>query len=156
MTKATTPNLSPTHILNAKIPGFQDLQMLAIDESGIIQEVCRMDKVFKRVSTPDLQILDAAGDWLSLCGVDLQINGALGLAFPDLENKHIEFLPEICQFLWNQGVDAFLPTLVTTSLDKFRRSLSTIANFIRTTKTATSPTNQLKTADRLLMRALAW
>jgi N-acetylglucosamine-6-phosphate deacetylase len=147
MTKATTPNLSPTNILNAKLAGFQDLQMLAVDESGIIQEVCPMDKVFKRVSTPDLQIVDAAGDWLSLGGVDLQINGALGLAFPDLESKHMEILPKICQFLWNQGVDAFLPTLVTTSLDKFRRSLSTIANFIRTTKTATFPTNQLKTAE---------
>ncbi|TAH16851.1 MAG: N-acetylglucosamine-6-phosphate deacetylase [Oscillatoriales cyanobacterium] len=133
MTKATTSNLFPTNILNAKLPGFQELQMLAVDKNGIIQEVCPMDEVFKRVFTPDLQILDAAGDWLSLGGVDLQINGALGLAFPDLESKHMEMLPKICQFLWNQGVDAFLPTL--------------IANFIRTTKTATSSTNQLKTAE---------
>ncbi len=120
--------------------------MLAVDATGIIQEVCPMDKVFKRVSPPNLQVIDAAGDWVSLGGVDLQINGALGLAFPDLETKHREFLPKICQFLWNQGVDAFLPTLVTTSLDKFRRSLSIIADFIRTTKN-TSPTNQIKTAS---------
>ena len=147
MTEATTPTFSPTNILNARLPGFQDLQMLAIDATGIIQAVYPMDQVFKRVSTPNLQILDAAGDWLSLGGVDLQINGALGLAFPDLESKHIEFLPKICQFLWNQGVDAFLPTLVTTSLDKFRQSLSTIADFIRTTKTANLTTNQLKTSE---------
>ena len=149
MTEATNPTFSPTDILNAKIPGCRDLQMLAVDETGIIQEVCSMDKIFKRVSPPDLQVLDVAGDWLSLGGVDLQINGALGLAFPDLESKHLEFLPKISQFLWNQGVDAFLPTLVTTSLDKFRRSLSTIAKFIHTTKTATSSTNQLKTAEIL-------
>lgn len=149
MTEATNPTFSPTDILNAKIPGCKDLQMLAVDETGIIQEVCSMDKIFKRVSPPDLQVIDVAGDWLSLGGVDLQINGALGLAFPDLESKHREFLPKICQFLWNQGVDAFLPTLVTTSLDKFRRSLSTIAKFIHTTKTATSSTNQLKTAEIL-------
>lgn len=121
--------------------------MLAVDETGIIQEVCPMDKVFKRVYPPNLQVIDAAGDWVSLGGVDLQINGALGLAFPDLETKHREFLSEICQFLWNQGVDAFLPTLVTTSLDKFRRSLSTIADFIRTQKNNASPTNQVKTAS---------
>ena len=121
--------------------------MLTVDETGIIQAVRPMDKVFKRVSTSDLQILDVGGDWLSLGGVDLQINGALGFAFPDLESKHIEILPKICQFLWNQGVDAFLPTLVTTSLDKFRRSLSVIANFIHTTKTADTATNQLKTAE---------
>jgi N-acetylglucosamine-6-phosphate deacetylase len=146
MTEAITPIATPTDILNARLPGDKDLQMLAVDANGIIQEVCPMDKVFKRVSPPDLSVLDVAGDWLSLGGVDLQINGALGLAFPDLESKHIELLPEICQFLWNQGVDAFLPTMVTTSLDKFRRSLSTIANFIRSTK-ASPRTNKLKTAE---------
>lgn len=147
MTEATTPSFSPTNILNAKLPGSKDLQMLAVDAEGIIQEVCPMDKIFKRVSPPDLQVIDVAGDWLSLGGVDLQINGALGWAFPDLESKDIEILPKICQFLWNQGVDAFLPTLVTTSLDKFRRSLSTIAKFIHSTKTTDSPTHQPKSAQ---------
>jgi N-acetylglucosamine-6-phosphate deacetylase len=148
MTEVTTPIVYPTDILNVRLPGCKDLQMLAIDVQGIIQEVCPMDKIFKRISPPDLQVLDVAGDWLSLGGVDLQINGALGFAFPDLESKQIEILPEICQFLWNQGVDAFLPTLVTTSLDKFKRSLSTIANFIRSTK-ADPTTGQLKTAEIL-------
>ena len=149
MTKAITPTIAPIDILNARLPGCKDLQMLAVDETGIIQEVCSMEGVFKRISAPDLQVLDAAGDWLSLGGVDLQINGALGWAFPDLETKHIEVLPKICQFLWCQGVDAFLPTLVTTSLSKFRRSLSTIANYIRTAKTAAPATNKLKTAEIL-------
>ncbi|NJK67245.1 MAG: N-acetylglucosamine-6-phosphate deacetylase [Microcoleus sp. CSU_2_2] len=148
MTEAITPTAAPTDILNARLPSSKDLQMLAVDADGIIQEVCPMDKVFKRVSPPDLSVLDVAGDWLSLGGVDLQINGTLGFAFPDLESKHIEFLPEICQFLWNQGVDAFLPTLVTTSLHKFKRSLSTIANFIHSTKAA-STTGKLKTAEIL-------
>jgi len=121
--------------------------MLAVDEAGIIQEVCPMDAVFKRICPPDLQVLDAAGDWVSLGGVDLQINGALGFAFPDLESKEIEILPKICQFLWNQGVDAFLPTLVTTSLDKFRRSLSTVADYIRSAKTADPAINKTKKAE---------
>ncbi|MEG4517683.1 MULTISPECIES: N-acetylglucosamine-6-phosphate deacetylase [unclassified Microcoleus] len=149
MTEATTPPAARTDILNVRLPGCKDLQMLAVDEMGIIQEVCPMDAVFKRICPPDLQVLDVAGDWLSLGGVDLQINGALGFAFPDLESKHIEILPKICQFLWNQGVDAFVPTLVTTSLDKFRRSLSTIADYIRTVQTAAPATIQPKTAEIL-------
>ncbi|MEG4021228.1 MULTISPECIES: N-acetylglucosamine-6-phosphate deacetylase [unclassified Microcoleus] len=149
MTEATTPPAAPTDILNARLPRCKDLQMLAVDETGIIQEVLPMDAVFKRICPPDLQVLDVGGDWLSLGGVDLQINGALGFAFPDLESKHIEILPKICQFLWNQGVDAFLPTLVTTSLDKFRRSLSTIADYIRTVQTAAPAINKTKTAEIL-------
>ncbi|MEG4312361.1 MULTISPECIES: N-acetylglucosamine-6-phosphate deacetylase [unclassified Microcoleus] len=147
MTEATTPTATPTDILNARLPGCKDLQMLAVDETGIIQEVLPMDAVFKRICPPHLQVVDVAGDWISLGGVDLQINGALGFAFPDLENEHIEILPKICQFLWNQGVDAFLPTLVTTSVDKFRRSLSTIADYIRTVQTTVATTNKAKTAE---------
>ncbi|MEG4066344.1 N-acetylglucosamine-6-phosphate deacetylase [Microcoleus sp. Pol11C2] len=147
MTEATTPTAAPTDILNVRLPGCKDLQMLAIDETGIIQEVWPMDAVFKRICPPHLHVLDVGGDWLSLGGVDLQINGALGFAFPDLESKHIEILPKICQFLWNQGVDAFLPTLVTTSLDKFRRSLSTIADYIRTVQTVAPATIKPKTAE---------
>ncbi|MEG4114870.1 MULTISPECIES: N-acetylglucosamine-6-phosphate deacetylase [unclassified Microcoleus] len=149
MTEAKTLPAARTDILNVRLPGCKDLQMLAVDEMGIIQEVWPMGAVFKRICPPDLQVLDVAGDWLSLGGVDLQINGALGFAFPDLESKHIEMLPKICQFLWNQGVDAFLPTLVTTSLDKFRRSLSTIADYIRTVQTAAPATIKPKTAEIL-------
>ncbi|MEG4012323.1 MULTISPECIES: N-acetylglucosamine-6-phosphate deacetylase [unclassified Microcoleus] len=147
MTEVTTPTASPINILNARIPGNKELQMLAVDEGGIIQEVCPMDAVFKRICPPDLQVVDAAGDWISLGGVDLQINGALGFAFPDLESKDIEILPKISQFLWNQGIDAFLPTLVTTSLKKFRRSLSTVADYIRSAKNSAPATNNTKTAE---------
>ncbi|MEG3858608.1 N-acetylglucosamine-6-phosphate deacetylase [Microcoleus sp. herbarium12] len=147
MTEATTPTATNTDILNARLPGCKDLQMLAVDESGIIQKVCPMDAVFKRIAPPNLQVLDAAGDLISLGGVDLQINGALGLAFPDLESKDVEVLHKICQFLWYQGVDAFLPTLVTTSLDKFRRSLRAIADYMRSAKTADPASNQFKRAE---------
>ncbi|MGE5660561.1 MAG: N-acetylglucosamine-6-phosphate deacetylase [Actinomycetota bacterium] len=121
---------TPIDILNARLPGYKNLQMLAVDASGIIEAIEPMDKVFKRVVPPNGQAIDVAGDWLSLGGVDLQINGALGLAFSDLESQHLPMLQEICQFLWTQGVDVFLPTVVTTSLEKFERSLSTIADFL--------------------------
>ncbi len=86
--------------------------------------------------------LDMSGDWLSFGGVDLQINGALGLAFPDLDEQNAVKLAEIDQFLWNQGVDGYLPTLVTTSIDKIQTALAAIAPFIRN-PTPNTPTAQI-------------
>jgi N-acetylglucosamine-6-phosphate deacetylase len=74
--------------------------------------------------------LDVAGDWISLGGVDLQINGALGLAFTDVEFTDLPKLADICQFLWEQGVDGFFPTLVTTSVEKIRQSLAVFAQLM--------------------------
>ena len=60
MNKATTRTAAPIDILNARLPGYKDLQMLAIDETGIIQEVCPMDGVFKRIAPADLQLLEVS------------------------------------------------------------------------------------------------
>ncbi len=84
-------------------------------------------------------ILNLQGDWLSLGGIDLQINGALGLAFPDLETDHLNKLLKISEFLWKQGIDEFLPTIVTTSPEKMARSLSTISQFIQQYQTENFP-----------------
>ncbi|MFN3360957.1 MAG: N-acetylglucosamine-6-phosphate deacetylase [Pseudanabaenaceae cyanobacterium] len=59
-------------------------------------------------------------------GVDLQINGALGLAFNRLDWSEAEKLGQVCRFLYDQGIDAFLPTLVTTDLQSLHRSLAVI------------------------------
>jgi N-acetylglucosamine-6-phosphate deacetylase len=40
-------------------------------------------------------------------------------------------LPKICDYLWDSGVDAFLPTLVTSSVENIVHSLSAIANFMQ-------------------------
>jgi N-acetylglucosamine-6-phosphate deacetylase len=55
--------------------------------------------------------------------IDLQINGALGIPFNDLNRDRAAKLPEICRFLYQQGLDGFLPTLVTASIEQFHRSL---------------------------------
>ncbi|MEA5505061.1 N-acetylglucosamine-6-phosphate deacetylase [Halotia wernerae UHCC 0503] len=117
-------------IINARVPGYKDLQMLLVNQKGMIEQILPMDTVFKRVPTPDLQVLDIAGDWISLGGVDLQINGALGLAFPNLTAANSHLLKKISQFLWDVGVDGFLPTLVTTSVENIQRSLAVIADVI--------------------------
>jgi len=116
-----------TAILNARIPGYRGLQRVVID-TGVIAQIIPMDNT--ATIAPDHVSQDLAGDWLSLGGVDLQINGALGLAFPDLSLQDTDQLVAICQFLWQQGVDGFLPTIVTTSVENIQRSLATIAAFM--------------------------
>jgi len=121
-------------ITNAVIANKQGLQYLKIDQNGIISEIEAMSN-FQSEQTSFNQI-DLNGDILSLDGIDLQINGALGLAFPDLEVKDLPKLKEICQYLWQEGIGGFLPTIVTTSLDKIQQSLSILAQFIADQKSA--------------------
>ena len=113
-------------INNVKVIGYRDLQQVAIAAGKIVAIEPQLD-----LANVPSQI-DFDGDWLSLGGVDLQINGGLGLAFPDLEAKDLPKLQKICDFLWHQGIDGFLPTIVTTSIEKIQRSLATIAQFMAT------------------------
>ena len=115
-------------IVNACLPN-PDHQYYKIDiEAGYIKSIQQQDSIL--LANSDYSIIDCQGDWISLGGIDLQINGALGLAFPDLEAKDLDQLLTIAQFLWKQGIDGFLPTIVTTSSEKMARSLSVIANYI--------------------------
>ncbi|MBN3898153.1 MAG: N-acetylglucosamine-6-phosphate deacetylase [Nostoc sp. NOS(2021)] len=124
MTQATQ---NPVDIINARVPGYKDLQMLLINHEGIIEQILPMGTVGVHSRS---SVIDVAGDWISLGGVDLQINGALGLAFPDLTAENAYILQKIRQFLWDVGVDGFLPTLVTTSVENIQRSLAIIADII--------------------------
>ncbi|HEY9707277.1 MAG TPA: N-acetylglucosamine-6-phosphate deacetylase, partial [Oculatellaceae cyanobacterium] len=101
-----------------------------------------MDSPSSVEASHELPTSDVAGDWVSLGGVDLQINGGLGLAFTDLSLDDGKQLREICQYLWRQGVDAFLPTLVTTSVENIERSLSIFADFV-TSQSQEQPAAQI-------------
>ena len=116
----------PLDIINAKLPGYKGLQRVAVNPQGLITRISPMSKA-RAVLNP--RSLDMAGSWISLGGVDLQINGALGLAFTDVQIQDLGQLQKICEFLWCQGVDAFLPTLVTTSVKKIHQALEVIAEF---------------------------
>ena len=118
-------------IINARLPGFNGLQNIEIDRQHQIQAIASIESEKIKVNTTE-RIIDLAGDWLSLGGVDLQINGGLGLAFTDIEPKDVNKIKEICDFLWQQGIDGFLPTIVTTSIENIQRSLSIIAQFKET------------------------
>lgn len=117
-----------TYLINARVVGYDGLQCVQICDR-IIQAIQPMH--WSVAAESSALILDIGGDWLSLGGIDLQINGALGLAFPDLDKQNASKLVEIGQFLWNQGVDGYLPTLVTTSIDKIQAALAAISPVVR-------------------------
>jgi N-acetylglucosamine-6-phosphate deacetylase len=118
-------------ITNARIPKLTGVREIEI-RNGKISAVadCLRQTRGQRLVAVDLPSLDVGGDWISLGGVDLQINGALGLAFPDVQMGDLERLTQICDFLWEQGVDGFLPTIVTTSIENIHRSLAVFAEFM--------------------------
>ncbi len=124
---------SSLDIINVRVPSYIGLQKIDIDSQGKIAQIQPMSE-----TSTDRQVLDIGGDYLSLGGVDLQINGALGLAFTDLQAQDSELLSKICQFLWQQGVDSFVPTLVTTSVENIKRVLAIFANFIDSQKSTQS------------------
>ena len=116
-------------IINARLPGFYGLQNIEINKQHQIRAIASTSPNIQPHAAE--QVINLAGDWLSLGGVDLQINGGLGLAFTDLETKDIFKIKEICDFLWERGIDGFLPTIVTTSIGNIQRSLAVIAELIK-------------------------
>jgi N-acetylglucosamine-6-phosphate deacetylase len=70
---------------------------------------------------------DWGGDWLSPMGVDLQINGGLGLAFPELTANDLPRLEQLLELLWRDGVEAICPTLVTCAVAPLRQALTVLA-----------------------------
>lgn len=109
----------------AQIPGYSELQQVWVDQQNLIQAI-RPAAI--QDSPPALNHLDLEEDWLSLGGIDLQINGALGLAFPDLTEAHQSKLQEIGHLLWQQGVDGYLPTIVTTAVGKIHQALAVVSD----------------------------
>ncbi|MDX2214932.1 MAG: N-acetylglucosamine-6-phosphate deacetylase [Oculatellaceae cyanobacterium bins.114] len=120
-------------ITNARLPGYNGLQQIHLNRQQQISCIVPMPHSPSELTPITESVRDVEGDWISLGGVDVQINGALGLAFPDLSSETADQLPKICQFLWKQGIDGFLPTLVTTSIENIQRSLSTLANLPKST-----------------------
>ncbi|GAB4350270.1 MAG: N-acetylglucosamine-6-phosphate deacetylase [Cyanophyceae cyanobacterium] len=110
---------------------------LRLDAQGRVAALESMDVGGKTPWVPNgtdaegAAILDLAGDWLSPGGVDVQINGGLGLAFPDLTptDADLERLEQVAAYLWDQGVDGFVPTIVTTAIAKVQGALAAIARY---------------------------
>jgi len=123
-------------IINARTVGTRDPQAITVEPDGRMRAPMPMaqfessrDKFENSRDRAAGETLDVAGDWISPGGLDLQINGALGLAFPEVRRSDLPRLTEICRWLWEAGIDGFAPTIVTTSIENFRRSLDVFAEF---------------------------
>ncbi len=67
-----------------------------------------------------------SGDWLSPMGIDLQINGGMGLWFSELAFEDLPILYKLLDELWRDGIEAICPTIVSCKESALRRSLSVI------------------------------
>ena len=114
-------------ISNVRLPrarrcshGSQQRWRVAVDRDGLIAAV----EPISAGSTAAGD--DWGGDWLSPAGVDLQINGGLGLAFPELTPADLPTLLELLELLWRDGVEAICPTLVTCGVEPLRQALEVL------------------------------
>ncbi|MCL6433309.1 MAG: N-acetylglucosamine-6-phosphate deacetylase [Leptolyngbyaceae cyanobacterium HOT.MB2.61] len=119
---------------NAQVPGYEGLQQILIQQGRVVAIAPTVPS-----NSENMSFLDVEGDWISLGGIDLQINGTLGLAFPDLDANNSTKLKDICEYLWANGIDGFLPTIVTTSIEKIQSSLSSINLYQKMQKLTVPP-----------------
>ncbi len=66
------------------------------------------------------------GDWLSPMGIDLQMNGGLGVAFPEITFDDLPKLFDLLDRLWVDGVEAICPTFITCDLPSLHMGLSVL------------------------------
>ncbi|MEB3185578.1 MAG: N-acetylglucosamine-6-phosphate deacetylase [Cyanobacteriota bacterium] len=114
-------------ISNVRLPrarrcshGSQQRWRIGLDDEGLIAAVEPIPAGSSAAGD------DWGGDWLSPAGVDLQINGGLGLAFPELTPQDLPTLLELLELLWRDGVEAICPTLVTCGVEALRQALAVL------------------------------
>ena len=107
--------------LPGPLPGDGDQRYaIDLDDQGLIYRIEAMQADAQQA------IEDWNGDWLSPRGVDLQINGGLGLAFPELSAADLPRLEELLDLLWRDGIEAIAPTLVTCGIAPLRQALAVL------------------------------
>ena len=96
------------------------LHWLTLDDHGLISAIGPMP------SRGAMAGESWHGDTLSPRGIDLQINGGLGLAFTELSERDLPRIQELLKLLWRDGVEAIAPTLVTCAITPLRQSLAVL------------------------------
>ena len=96
------------------------LHWLTLDDHGLISAIGPMP------SRGAMAGESWYGDTLSPRGIDLQINGGLGLAFTELSERDLPRIQELLELLWRDGVEAIAPTLVTCAVTPLRQSLAVL------------------------------
>ena len=112
---------------HARLLGDRHKSALMLDDTGVVEMIVPMHDLGEIPA--GTEVVNLNGDWVSLGGLDLQINGALGLPFPEVQATDGDKLDKIGQLLWDQGVNGYCPTIVTTSVENFRRSLQVLRQY---------------------------
>ena len=107
---------------NLRLPGESGRWRLGLDGQGCIARLHPLPAGAAAAGE------DWGGDWLSPAAVDLQINGGLGLAFPELQGADLPTLLALLERLWQDGVEAICPTIVTCASSDLRRALSVLGD----------------------------
>ncbi|MEY4430841.1 MAG: hypothetical protein RLZZ533_777 [Cyanobacteriota bacterium] len=107
-------------LTNVRLPACPGLWRITLDGEG---RITNLEPLGEGTATAGD---DWGGDWLSPGGVDLQINGGLGLAFPELQEGDLPRLLALLELLWRDGVEAIAPTLVTCGIPELRRALAVL------------------------------
>ncbi|MEM9244512.1 MAG: N-acetylglucosamine-6-phosphate deacetylase [Cyanobacteria bacterium P01_F01_bin.153] len=115
---------------HARLLGDRHKSALILDDAGVVEMTVPMHDLGEIPSAAE--VVNLKGDWVSLGGLDLQINGALGLPFPEVQPGDHDKLDKVGQLLWEQGVNGYCPTIVTTSVENFRRSLQILRDYQQT------------------------
>ncbi len=113
------------NLINIRIPGPLDnslIEKLWCIEVNENDEICSLKPMTCLQGIP-IKGEDWYGDWLSPRGIDLQINGGLGLSFTDLNFEQLPQLNALLDLLWIDGVEAIAPTLVSCSVSSLRNAL---------------------------------
>ena len=108
-------------LTNLRLPGQSGRWRLGLDDQGSITRLLPLPAGAAAAGE------DWQGDWLSPAAVDLQINGGLGLAFPELQDTDLPTLLALLERLWQDGVEAICPTIVTCDSSDLRRALSVLS-----------------------------
>ncbi len=97
-----------------------NLWSLALDDQEIVLSIDPMD--------PTSEVLgdNWSSDWLSPMGLDLQINGGLGIAFSELTYSQLPKLEALLKQLWLDGLEAICPTFISNSLPSLRLGLEVL------------------------------
>ena len=99
---------------------------LGLDDQQRIRMIQPMAGRAARCAEDDADSISWNGDWISPRGIDLQINGGLGLAFPELTPADLPRLLQLLELLWQDGVEAIAPTLVTCGIAPLRQALAVL------------------------------
>ena len=74
-------------LMNARIVGLEGKFWLRLNGQSCLTHIEPLTAPIPPELAENIQ--DLGGDWLSLGGLDLQINGGLGLAFPEVTHEDL-------------------------------------------------------------------